>query len=157
MFGICELKGSGAAARSGFCRDKSQRCCDLSGRRLRRAGELRCAERTQACRCESKGSHYYCQKEPSSLLKVWRVLLLQSTHKSTQLQNLRENALNIFCRLFESAFTLVLIPTSMLSEGPIICFGKSSGSSVFTRLTVAWLSSGIQFLIYIAPFLRFLN
>ncbi len=24
----------------------------------------------------------------------------------------------------------------MLSEGPIICFGKSSGSSVFTRLTV---------------------
>ena len=60
---------------------------------------------------------------------------MQSTHKSTQLQNLRENALNIFCRLFESAFTLVLIPTSMLSEGPIICFGKSSGSSVFTRLT----------------------
>lgn len=81
---------------------------------------MRCAERTQACRCESKGSHYYCQKEPSSLLKVWRVLLLQST----QLQNLSENAL-----------TLVLIPTSMLSEGPIICFGKSSGSPVFTRLT----------------------
>lgn len=71
---------------------------------------MRCAERMQACRCESKGSHYYCQKEPSSLLKVWRVLLLQSTHKSTQLQNLRENALNNFCRLFESAFTLVLIP-----------------------------------------------
>ncbi len=71
---------------------------------------MRCAARTQACRCESKGSHYYCQKEPSSLLKVWRVLLLQSTHKSTQLQNLRENALNIFCRVFESAFTLVLIP-----------------------------------------------
>lgn len=87
---------------------------------------MRCAERTQACRCESKGSHYYCQKEPSSLLKVWRVLLLQST----QLQNLSENAL-----------TLVLIPTSMLSEGPIICFGKSSSSSVFTRLTVVCRSS----------------
>ena len=67
-----QRRGVGAAARR--CREKSQRCCDLSGR-LWGAGELRSAERKQACRSEPKDSHHQLQTKnhPKGWFFVWKL------------------------------------------------------------------------------------
>ncbi len=48
-------------------------------------------------------------RKPPETLGFQAVFHMQSTHKSTRLQNFRENALHDFCCFFQVAFDFVLV------------------------------------------------
>ena len=70
-FFVWKLQRRGVGAATRRCREKSQQCCDLSGQ-LWGAGELRSAERKQACRSEPKDSHHQLHQKAAKSLRSSR-------------------------------------------------------------------------------------